>query len=660
MKPLPSLLLALVAFLGFRAGAQNVSAPQLPAAGEASRPPNARPGTPPQGGPYAHKVLSASSTDGLHWTRDAGVRLEHASVPCAVAANGKVFLYFVDANRGPDKSESVGCAISEDGLNFTRQPFGIEGMPGNKAVDPSVLCDADGKFRLYYFVSSFGGGDPASERGEHTIRLAFSDDGIRFKDAGLAFSREGLVDPDVFFYKGTWFMYVFGRGNTLIATSQDGRHFSYKQELSPRDHGTVAPVLLDDGRLRLYAFEQRKSTANAFRSFLSTDGINWTPEEGVRLQAGSNEQITDPFVVRWQGGWKMFFKTEVRSAAQFTGGPQSPPAGGEREGSGAPNARSQNRPSGGPWDRDVIAYRVNADGNVEKTATFGRAGVPTITRLKDGQLIAAHQHFPENNEADFDKVAARFSSDDGKSWSEPKVIQVEGLPEGMRFPFDPTLVALPDGRVRLYFTGNYGRSFERSIPAIHSAISGDGVHYTYEPGVRLSVEGRPVIDCAAVLHQGVFHLYAPDNGTQLDRGQRPGQEPPQDRPRSGIGYHATSKDGLNFTRAEDVTIDGRRRWLGNAQSDGIVITFYGTGDGGGPPTPGEQQRGGLWVATSADGQTWKLALAPAIMGGDPGAVATRDGGLIVVITGEPRPGTASASQRRPGNRPPAASPPQPN
>jgi DNA-binding beta-propeller fold protein YncE len=41
------------------------------------------------------------------------------------------------------------------------------------------------------------------------------------------------------------------------------------------------------------------------------------------------------------------------------------------------------------------------------------------------------------------------------------------------------------------------------------------------------------------------------------------------------------------------------------------------------------------MATSADGTTWQLAAAPPIGGGDPGAVRTRDGGWVVVITSEP-------------------------
>ncbi|MDZ4290131.1 MAG: sialidase family protein [Prosthecobacter sp.] len=296
--------------------------------------------------------------------------------------------------------------------------------------------------------------------------------------------------------------------------------------------------------------------------------------------------------------------------------------------------RQAQRPADGPWNRDVIVYRAAADAPPEKIATFDRAGVPTIARLKDGRLIAAHQHFPENDAAAFDKVAVHFSSDEGRTWTAPAVIQLTGLPEGMRFPFDPTLVPLPDGRVRLYFTSLRGRRFEEARPGIHSAISTDGIAYTYEPGVRFAIEGRPVIDCAVVLHQGVFHLFSPDNGARLDPGQAPGDEPPQNRPRDGIGYHATSTDGLNFTRADDVQVEGRRHWLGNAQSDGQLITFYGTGQ----PlrSPNNQSPGNLWIATSADGTTWQPAAGPTVLGGDPGAVTTTDNHLVIVITGEPR------------------------
>ncbi|HYF37640.1 MAG TPA: exo-alpha-sialidase, partial [Prosthecobacter sp.] len=237
-----------------------------------------------------------------------------------------------------------------------------------------------------------------------------------------------------------------------------------------------------------------------------------------------------------------------------------------------------------------------------------------------------------NDAANFDKVAVHFSSDEGRTWTAATVIRLQGLPAGMRFPFDPTLVTLPDGRLRLYFTS---RRFEESHPAIHSAISSDGIDYIYEPGVRFAIADRPVIDCAVVLHQNTFHLFSPDNGTEIHHGQGNATS-------DNVGYHAVSTDGLTFTRVADVHIEGRgRRWLGNAHSDGRLITFCGTG----MPLaqPNQKPDGNVWMATSTDAQTWRIIPSPSIYGGDPGAIPNPDGTLTIVITGEPR-------NREPRNR----------
>jgi hypothetical protein len=300
---------------------------------------------------------------------------------------------------------------------------------------------------------------------------------------------------------------------------------------------------------------------------------------------------------------------------------------------GRPN---RNRP--GPWNNDVLVYRTDSGAKMEKLATFPRAGVPTVARWAENRLVAAHQHFPADNDADFDKVALHFSSDEGRTWTPPEVIRLEGLPEGMRFPFDPTLVQLPDGRMRLYFTSLKGRRFEEDRPAIYSAVSSNCLDFVFEPGMRFGIEGRPVIDCAVALHQGVFHLFAPDNGSGINPGAAPRNA--NERAREGVGYHATSKDGLNFTRQPDLQLDGRLRWLGNAQSDDDVLRFFGTG---GP--------GGLWTASSSDGRSWKLEENfPAVMGADPGVVKLKDRGWLLAVTGPPRDGRPQTGPGGEGQR----------
>jgi len=281
-------------------------------------------------------------------------------------------------------------------------------------------------------------------------------------------------------------------------------------------------------------------------------------------------------------------------------------------------AQSPTQPSGpGPWDNDVNLWRLWPDGTREQLAVFERAGVPTLARLADRRLIAAFQWFPLEPAEAFDTIAVACSEDDGLSWSPPRTISLQGLPAGYRFPFDPTLLALPDGRVRLYVTLNRGRTFQDATPRIGSLISMDGVAFALEGGDRLAIPGTTVIDCAAVRHGDLTHLYSPVQGAT-----------------TGYGYHAVSRDGLGFERQGEVFVAGGARWLGCAVSDGARIRFYGTGDRG------------LWVAESEDGFHFGPAAWFTLPGADPGVVEEPDGSRLVLATGPPR--SALAARRRIG------------
>lgn len=267
--------------------------------------------TPGQHGPYFHQVFSASSADGLTWTQDNRLLLDHASVPAAIMTpQGRIRLYYVDASNAIEgQPEQVNVAESEDsGKTFYVLGCTIENRDSEKSLDPSIVLLPDGCYRLYYYAAH---GSPNTTE-PHTVRSAVSKDGIHFVAEQVVFTYPGLVDPDVFWSGREWIMFCFSLADNqlVLARSPDGLTFKFDRHLSLDGWIPVTPIKLDDGRLRAYAFDQKTQTT--VTSFVSSDGIHWKREEGVRLNAPEGKKLTDPFVVRLPDGqWKMFFKLEI-------------------------------------------------------------------------------------------------------------------------------------------------------------------------------------------------------------------------------------------------------------------------------------------------------------------------------------------------------------
>lgn len=246
----------------------------------------------------------------------------------------------------------------------------------------------------------------------------------------------------------------------------------------------------------------------------------------------------------------------------------------------------------GPWTRDLM-IAASSDGTTFSTPeTFvERAGVPSVIREADGRLVAAFQWFPQDDAA-FDKVAVAFSDDEGVTWTDPETIVVEGLPDGYQRPFDPTVTVTEDGRIRLFFTTTVGRPGPNADMHIASAISDDGVTYVVEPGERIIEEGERFYDAAAIRFGGVWHLTTPLHAIGAS--------------------HATSEDGVTFTRLDNIS-STPWNWTGNLVEIDGKMRFYG----GGP--------GNAWWSESADGTSWSTPTRTNTPGGDPAVVQLEDG-----------------------------------
>lgn len=263
----------------------------------------------------------------------------------------------------------------------------------------------------------------------------------------------------------------------------------------------------------------------------------------------------------------------------------------------------------GPWNRD-LEWHESSDGLtfVKKGIFVERGGVPSLTKAADGRLVAVFQWFPLSDREAFDRVAFMVSSDQGSKWTPPALIRVSGQPPNLYRVFDPTLVALPGGGFRLYFSSERISALNpRGNRAIFSAVSDGGIDFQFEPGQRFGFDDRETYDCAVGLIGANWHLYCPVSASE------------------GWGYHAVSSDGLNFVRQPDVFIPGQRDWLGNAVSTEKGLLFYGSG------------RQGNWAGFSADGFNWTLVSDRTGLGGDPAVVFAGERGYLAVSTGPLRP-----------------------
>jgi hypothetical protein len=271
-----------------------------------------------------------------------------------------------------------------------------------------------------------------------------------------------------------------------------------------------------------------------------------------------------------------------------------------------------------PWNGNLM-MRTSTDGNSfgAETKFLDSSGVPSLLKDAGGRIIVAFQWFPAPLRSQYwDKVAVRISEDNGRTWGQAQPIVVNGLPSGFQRPFDPTLTLTTDGRIRIFFSSgrSIGMMLDSNI-ATYSAISTDGVNYTFEPNVRFSVSGKAVID-PAVLRIGSKWYYTAPKGA----------------PQEGA-YHATSDDGLNFTRRGDIPSDSASQWTGNLVEYGVGMRFYGSG------------RRGLWWSYSADGTSWSTPVSitasgntsmPLIIrGSDPTVLKIADNNYLIVYVSAP-------------------------
>ncbi|MBS1518771.1 MAG: exo-alpha-sialidase [Bacteroidetes bacterium] len=263
---------------------------------------------------------------------------------------------------------------------------------------------------------------------------------------------------------------------------------------------------------------------------------------------------------------------------------------------------------GQPW-RQPLKICTSSDGiNFSYFQTFqDSAGVPCVTRLPNGDLISAFQWFRQPvGSPTWDRVAVKFSHDNGLNWTQPQPVIMNGFPQNFTRPFDPALAVTDSGKIRMFYSSELNLILDTSINT-YSAVSDDGINYTFEGNVIFSLSDRPVIDPAVIKFNNLWHLVNP--GTAGNNNV----------------YHNVSNNGIDFSRAPDIISDMYHSWTGNFLIfDPNELRFYGSGMG-------------ICYSSSPNGGMWSSFAGTNVMGGDPAVIKTGDNNFLMIYTGPPNP-----------------------
>lgn len=209
---------------------------------------------------------------------------------------------------------------------------------------------------------------------------------------------------------------------------------------------------------------------------------------------------------------------------------------------------------------DGLTFRATA----EILATD--AASPSLVRLSNNQLLAVFDRTLRDGEFAGELLASR-STDNGRSWSEPRPIRI--LPT--KAPPDhcsrAQLLALPGGLVRMYFVAaeqNKGRSDarEKSPVVIRSAVTRDGLNYRLDDGVELLIGIGPDPRFTVIRANKVVHLF-----TTTGRGTSQSQHYMSTDGRTFKALSESSIPDMQLARSIVPINDGYRAYL--SADDGV-------------------------------------------------------------------------------------------
>ena len=271
--------------------------------------------------PGGQRLRSATSPDGIVWTRNSDTIVDQAATPSLTRTSDGRPMLFMTANQVAGGRDGFAVALgTANGLSWTQCSVQLVGFPaGLSAVDPDVVALPGGGYRVFLTGSIGNGSDRIG------IHYADSPDGFVWTYGGVAFSPVASVLDSMTFRLGDiWHMYVLNQTSMAMfhATSADGKSFVQQDESERKVDGkaqVLSQGLMVGDQMRIYGFGSPGQTRGGWeiRSFVTADGTTLIGDSRLLLSitgAPSSESVfvKDPAVTQLADGtYLMVYSTVI-------------------------------------------------------------------------------------------------------------------------------------------------------------------------------------------------------------------------------------------------------------------------------------------------------------------------------------------------------------